>query len=175
MDQTKTAWMIIIFPVPLRTPLSFCWAKFIHIKFWTHHNSLSSSCLHQRVSVPSEQLHPLKICPIIWMQMQYFIGRTDTTQLLRSYSDFAMSVAFQKESCCSGGNSASRPKCLAKGFCFAWKIALLGTHPEESQSRMKRCIQASVLQCRFSQNKSETTSIPAKVRALKLWAIITLQ
>lgn len=119
-----------MFPASANTPILLL-SQVLHIKFRTHHRSLPGSCLLQRVSVPIEQLHRLKICPIIWMQMQYFIGRRHTTQLLRYHSNFAKIMAFWKEPCCFGGNLASRLKCLEKWIPFAWKTALVGMHLKE--------------------------------------------
>lgn len=91
------------FSDPFTNALIVLMSQVTRVKFWTHHKTLFNSCLLQGVSVPIEQLHPLKICPIIWMQMQYFIGRRDTTQLLRSYSKFATIMAFWKEPWCFSG------------------------------------------------------------------------
>lgn len=90
-------------PGPSTKTLIVLLSQVAHGKFWTCHKNLSSFCWLQRASVALEQSHPLKICPVIWMQEQHFIGRRDTTQLFRSYSMFAMRMASCMESWCFVG------------------------------------------------------------------------
>lgn len=148
--------MVTIFPAPLSTETHIVLlSQETHVKFWTHHKS-PSSCLLPRVSVPIEQLQPLKICPIIWMQMQYFIGRKEITQLPRSYPNFAMIMAFWKESCCFGEQFSIMYQEPRKVHSLLEDCSRRRGSQGNSQSCMKRYVQGSISQCCFSQNKFKT-------------------
>lgn len=173
IKQKQLGWLSFFQPL-CKHPIILL-SQVMHIKFWPHHKSLSSSCLLQRVSVPIEQLHPLKICPIIWMQMQYFIGRRDTMQLLRYYSNVAMIMAFWKEPWCLCDNFVSCVKSLVKCSSFAWKIALLGMHPKEIFTHVWKDTYTNLYHCLVSLKISQKQHhyLP-KYCVPKWWDITTI-